>query len=304
MPAQSAALSGAPGGTETGDDDMWAIMPPMTWNPQRLAALLPGVMSLARAAGREILQVYDSDFAVTLKDDRSPLTAADLASQRVIVAGLRALTPDVPVLGEESASGDIAARREWASLWLVDPLDGTREFVKRNGEFTVNIALVHEHAPVLGVLYVPVTGHCYGAARGVGAWRHDPHGERQALHTSVRCHEPPRVLASRSHRGHGIDALLQRLGAHDIVSVGSALKFARLAAGEADFYPRLSPTSEWDTAAGQILVEEAGGRVTDLAGAPLRYNARDTLLNPDFAAWADDGRDWLALFAPPAPGQG
>jgi 3'(2'), 5'-bisphosphate nucleotidase len=272
----------------------------MTWDPQRLAALLPGVISLARAAGREIMQVYESDFAVTLKDDRSPLTAADLASQRVIVQGLQSLTPEVPVLGEESAPADIATRRQWPSLWLVDPLDGTREFVKRNGEFTVNIALVHEHAPVLGVLYVPVTNDCYSAALGLGAWHNDEHRGAQPLHASARCHDPPRVLASRSHRGRGVDGLLERLGPHDIVSVGSALKFARLAAGDADFYPRLSPTSEWDTAAGQIIVEEAGGRVTDLSGAPLRYNARDTLLNPDFVAWADDGRDWLSLIAPAA----
>lgn len=272
----------------------------MTAAPQRLAALLPAVVELARAAGREILRVYDSDFAVTLKDDRSPLTAADLASQRVIADGLQALAPDIPLLAEESAALDVADRRAWRTLWLVDPLDGTREFIKRNGEFTVNIALVHEHEPVLGVLYAPVPALCYYAARGTGAWREDAAGHRAAIHVTPTSHEPPRVLASRSHRGRGIDALLERLGRHEIVSVGSALKFAQLAEGNADFYPRLSPTSEWDTAAGQAIVEAAGGRVTDLQGEPLRYNARDTLINPDFIAWADPRRDWLGLCAPVA----
>jgi 3'(2'), 5'-bisphosphate nucleotidase len=273
----------------------------MTWDPQRLAAMLPGVIEVAQAAGREIVHVYDSDFAVTLKNDSSPLTAADLASQRVIEAGLRRLTPDIPVLGEESAPADVAERRQWRTLWLVDPLDGTREFVKRNGEFTVNIALVHDHEPLLGVLYVPVSGISYHAVRGAGAGEQSADGSRRALHVSAPSHEPPRVLASRSHRGRSTDELLQRLGPHHTVSVGSALKFARLAAGAADFYARLGPTCEWDTAAGQIIVEEAGGRVTDLQGQPLRYNERDTLLNPEFAAWGDSRRDWLRLFVPAEP---
>jgi 3'(2'), 5'-bisphosphate nucleotidase len=267
----------------------------MSFNPQRLTENLPAVIDIARAAGREIMTVYSSDFAVTTKADRSPLTEADLASQRVIAKGLQALTPDIPLLGEESAAHEIAMRHEWGTLWMVDPLDGTREFVKRNGEFTVNIALIHDHHPVLGVLYAPVSEISFAAVRGSPAIRIDRDGVSREIHVTTRCAEPPRVLASRSHRGHGIDALLQRLGAHQIVSVGSALKFARLAEGAADFYPRLSPTSEWDTAAGQAIVEAAGGSVTDLSGAPLRYNARDTLLNSDFLAWADSSRNWLEL---------
>lgn len=278
------------------------MMRGMTVTPQRLAALLPDLIELARAAGREIMRVYEGEFAVTLKEDRSPLTAADLASQRVIADGLRALAPEIPLLAEESADEEVAARRTWRTLWLVDPLDGTREFVKRNGEFTVNIALVHEHEPLLGVLYVPALECCYYAARGLGAERQDAGGRREPVHVSVCSHEPPRVLASRSHRGSRIDALLENLGSHQIVSVGSALKFARLAEGAADFYPRLSPTSEWDTAAGQAIVEAAGGRVTDLQGVPLRYNARDTLVNPDFMAWADSRRNWLGLCAPAIAG--
>jgi 3'(2'), 5'-bisphosphate nucleotidase len=265
---------------------------------QRLAELLPRVIEIAREAGREILRVYAGEFAVTRKQDSSPLTEADLASQRVIAAGLQRVAPEIPLLAEESTEDEVAQRRSWPTLWLVDPLDGTREFVKRNGEFTVNIALVHEHEPLLGVLYAPVDDVCYYAARGLGAERRDGQGRRDTLRVSAPGHEPPRVLASRSHRGKGIDAVLARLGAHEVVSVGSALKFARLAEGGADFYPRLSPTSEWDTAAGQAIVEAAGGQVTDLQGAPLRYNARDTVLNPAFAAWGDRQRDWLALCAP------
>jgi 3'(2'), 5'-bisphosphate nucleotidase len=272
-------------------------MPRMSFDLQPLQRWLPAVIDIARAAGNEIMKVYESDFAVTVKDDHSPLTAADIASQRVIVAGLKTLAPEIPVLGEESPAAEIAARREWRTLWLVDPLDGTREFVKRNGEFTVNIALVHEYRAVLGVLHVPVQQRCYAAVQGAGASMFDERGQRSALHVSVPCATPPRVLASRSHRGQRIDALLQRLGSHEVVSVGSALKFARLAAGGADFYPRLSPTSEWDTAAGQVIVEAAGGRVVNPDGSPMRYNQRDTLINGDFAAYADVGRDWLSLLA-------
>lgn len=273
------------------------MMRAMTVTPQRLTELLPQVVDLARQAGREIMRVYDGHFDVMLKDDDSPLTAADIASQNVIAAGLRSLAPDIPLLAEESAAADVAGRRSWRTLWLVDPLDGTREFVKRNGEFTVNIALVHDHVPLLGVLYAPVAGLSYYAIRGAGAECQDSDGRRRPLHVTGHCQEPPRVLASRSHRGARIDALLQQIGAHEIVSVGSALKFARLAEGAADFYPRLSPTSEWDTAAGQVIVEAAGGQVTDLHGAPLRYNARDTLVNSDFIAWADPSRQWPALCA-------
>lgn len=269
-------------------------MPAMNPEPQRLAQLLPSVLALAESAGREIMTVYGGEFAVSVKADKSPLTAADLNSQRLIAAGLAALTPEIPLLGEESLAADIATRHSWPTLWLVDPLDGTREFVKRSGEFTVNIALIHDHQPVLGVLHAPAQDFSYVAHRGGGAWRVDASG-RTAIQTQRQAADPPRVLASASHRGKSLDQMLARLGPHQLVSAGSALKFGWLAEGRADFYPRLSPTSEWDSAAGQIIVEEAGGRVTDLQGHPLRYNARETLTNPSFAAWADDGRDWLAL---------
>jgi 3'(2'), 5'-bisphosphate nucleotidase len=271
------------------------MMTVMDLSPQRLAALLEPVLSIARAAGREIMTHYAGETAVTHKADDSPLTAADLAAQRVILSGLVALEPRLPVLSEESPTAELEHRRDWQALWLVDPLDGTREFLKRNGEFTVNIALVHEHQPVLGVVSAPALGLDYYGARGVGAWHTQGGGAPQPLTPTRTAAARPRVLGSRSHRGASLDALLERLGDHELVAVGSALKFGWLAEGRADFYPRLSPTSEWDTGAGQAVLEAAGCHVVGLDGAPLRYNARDTLLNPSFLCWADDSRDWRAL---------
>jgi 3'(2'), 5'-bisphosphate nucleotidase len=262
---------------------------------ERLLALLPPVVEIARAAGREILRVYESEFAVTHKDDKSPLTEADLAAERCIGAGLAALTPDIPMLGEESAAAVADRRRGWPRLWLVDPLDGTREFVKRNGEFTVNIALIDGHEPVLGVIYAPARHLLYTAARGCGAFRTGADGVAVPIHAARPAPPVPRVAASRSHRGSSLGATLARLGPHEFVSMGSALKFGLLAEGAVDLYLRDGPTSEWDTAAGQAIAAEAGARVVDLNGEPLRYNARDTLINPSFAAWADDTRDWLAV---------
>lgn len=261
---------------------------------EQLAAWLPAVIEVADAAGREILRIYDAGFSVQLKEDHSPLTEADLAAQRVIGAGLRALTPDIPMLGEESAPEVFAQRRDWSTLWLVDPLDGTREFVKRNGEFTVNIALIQHHEPVLGVLSAPARKVLYAAARGQGARRRDADGRWQSIRAQPRAATPLRVLGSRSHGDAVLDRLLEPLGPQERISVGSALKFGLLAEGNGDLYVRRGATSEWDTAAGQAVVLEAGGQVVDLAtGAPLRYNARDTLINPSFLAYADDSRDWV-----------
>jgi 3'(2'), 5'-bisphosphate nucleotidase len=271
------------------------MMPVMSFDLQRLPALLDGAIEVARAAGREILRVYAQDFTVQEKDDCSPLTEADLVAQRVITAGLTVLTPDIPVLGEESDPQDISARRAWETLWLFDPLDGTREFIKRNGEFAVNIALIHQHEPLLGVIFAPVRAELYAAYRGGPAQCIRADGNRQRLQAARRAAPAPRVLASRTHRGQTLDAWLERLGPHELIAAGSSLKFGVLAAGGADLYPRFAPTSEWDTAAGQAIVEAAGARLTGFDGQPLRYNARDTLINPSFLAWVNDSRDWLKL---------
>jgi 3'(2'), 5'-bisphosphate nucleotidase len=269
----------------------------MSFNPAELSAWLPRVLEIADAAGREIMRIYETAFDVTFKSDRSPLTEADLASQRVIGAALAALTPGIGMLGEESAPEAFERRRQWPALWLVDPLDGTREFVKRNGEFTVNIALVQDGEPVLGVLYAPARQAAYAAARGTGAFRRNADGTRTPIRIQQTAPATLRVLASRSHGDAVLDRMLARLGAQERISIGSALKFGLLAQGSADLYVRRGATSEWDTAAGQAIVQEAGGEVVDFAGRTLRYNARDTLINPSFIAYADRSRNWPALLA-------
>lgn len=254
--------------------------------------LLEPVTDLARAAGDRILEVYNSDFNVQEKDDQSPLTAADLASHHAILDGLARLTPDVPVLSEESASLPFSERAAWQRYWLVDPLDGTREFIKRNGEFTVNIALIEAGVPVLGVVHVPVNGVTYLACRGYGAFKQVPDGSPQPIQVRKLGSSPVAVVGSRSHRGDSLVRFLEKLGEHEMVGMGSSLKLCLVAEGAADVYPRLGPTSEWDTAAAQCVVEQAGGFVTDTAMQALRYNTKDSLLNPFFLVFGDDSRDW------------
>jgi len=265
----------------------------MTATPGPLAER---VAAIARAAGREILEVYARGAPrATLKEDASPLTEADLRAHRLIVAALAALTPGVPVLSEEAARPPWSERARWTRHWLVDPLDGTREFLARNGEFTVNIALIENHAPVLGVVHVPVTDTTYRGGTGEGAWRQRAAERPQALGVASRAGDPVRVVGSRSHRGDSLAGFLERLGSHELKSVGSSLKLCLIAEGSADVYPRLGSTSEWDTAAAHAVVSAAGGAVVELSGEPLRYNTRESLLNPFFVAYGDPGRDWLAL---------
>ena len=263
-----------------------------------LDALREGIIALARDAAARILVVYDSDFAVERKDDQSPLTAADMAAHHCIVDGLERLTPDIPVLSEESAE-DVAAlvRRRWSRLWLVDPLDGTREFVKRNGEFSVNLALVDDGEVVFGVVQAPVTRALWHAARGRGAFRREG-GHDIPLATRIPALPPLRVAASRSHADPRSAALMQRMGEIEPMPLGSSLKFCRIAEGGMDVYPRLGPTSEWDTAAGQCVLEAAGGIVIDPRGRPLRYNQRDTILNGDFLALGDPALPWRGWLQP------
>ena len=248
---------------------------------------------IARVAGDAILEIYHGDFAVHTKADASPLTAADLAAQQVIVAGLSQLEPLLPILSEEAKASPWAERQHWARYWLVDPLDGTREFVKRNDEFTVNIALIDQRRSVLGVVLAPVTGDLYVAEFGQGAWlqRH-PDGEWQRLQSRPLA-EPPVVAGSRSH-GSAQGGLLDHLIGSDyqMLAMGSSLKFCLIARGEADVYLRQGLTSEWDTAAAQCVLDEAGGAVLDLQGQPFRYNRGESLLNPEFIAVGDRSVDW------------
>lgn len=255
--------------------------------------MLAPLLAVARRAGKAIMEIYATDFEVTDKADDSPLTAADLAAHHIIVEGLQALTPDIPILSEESSRVPYATRRRWDTYWLVDPLDGTKEFIKRNGEFTVNIALVQNGSPVVGVVHVPATDVSYAGCEGVGAFRQDGANEPRPIRAASG-HRPPRVVASRSHRSPALDEFLDNLGEHEIISIGSSLKFCLVAEGRADLYPRLGPTSEWDTAAGHCVAASAGAQVFTVSGEPLRYNAKETLLNPYFIVVADPAFDWLA----------
>ncbi len=252
---------------------------------KNLAELLPRAVSLAREAGEAIMAIYANPIEVRSKPDAPPLTEADLASHRILSEGLAGIAPDWPVLSEESPEIPYDKRRSWRHYWLIDPLDGTREFVSRNGEFTVNIALIEDGFPVLGVVYAPAIGRLYHAARGRGAMLESA-GKSSAITASRYAEGKVRVVASRSHRGEKLDAFLERIGDFESVGMGSSLKFCLVAEGAADLYPRLGPTMEWDTAAAQCIVEEAGGSVTDLAGNRLRYNKPD-LHNPEFLAAGD-----------------
>jgi 3'(2'), 5'-bisphosphate nucleotidase len=255
---------------------------------------MPAV-NLAIEAGEKILAIYSSNFSIDQKNDNSPLTAADLASHECLVAGLRHLAGAYPVLSEESVEHPFEQRRLWDTYWLVDPLDGTKEFIKRNGEFTVNIALIHRTRPVLGVVYAPVTRVSYFSSLGAGAYKMIGEGNPTQIFASSHASNPPVVVGSRSHQTEEMKSYLLRLGACELKSVGSSLKFCLVAEGEADLYPRLGPTSEWDTAAAHCIVESAGGKVTNLRGEALLYNTKPSLLNPFFLAFGDGSRDWCGF---------
>ncbi|MCJ2544455.1 3'(2'),5'-bisphosphate nucleotidase CysQ [Thermostichus vulcanus] len=256
-----------------------------------LADWLPRIACLSEAAGRAILQIFQQEqVQVSAKADQSPLTEADLASHHLILRGLQDLTPEIPVLSEESSGIPYAERQHWRRFWLVDPLDGTKEFIKRNGQFTVNIALVEEGIPVLGVVHAPVLALTYTAAQKLGAYK----GETR-IRTRTYSEGSLKVVASRSHANPETEQFLSRLqtryGPLEVSSLGSSLKFCLVAEGSAHLYPRLGPTMEWDTAAAQCVVEQAGGSVTTLGRDPLRYNKPD-LHNPPFVVAAQDAA-WL-----------
>lgn len=247
------------------------------------------IVLLAKQAGEAILQVYAKGFTVEVKDDKSPLTEADRASNQVIVEGLERLYPHIPIISEENKQIPYEERKDWSYCWIVDPLDGTKEFIKKNGEFTVNIALVHQGEPVLGVVYVPVQKVTYYGAAGVGAFMEDATGALQQLatvYTPYRQKQTIKVVASRSHLTPETEkfiADLEQAGKQvQLVSVGSSIKLCLVAAGLADVYPRFGPTMEWDTAAANAVAIFAGRKVVASdSGLPLAYN-KENLLNPWF----------------------
>lgn len=269
------------------------------------ATLLGDVIELAITAGRAILEIYErDDFDVTQKIDESPVTAADIAAHVILQAGLEGMLDGVPVLSEESLIPAFAERRQWRRYWIIDPLDGTKEFISRNGEFTVNVALIEDHVPVLGVVHVPVSGISYGGARDQGAFRQDQGGQRTAIGVRPvlgrgKIGVPVEVVASRRHGAGAVDDLLDRLagslGVIETCNMGSSLKLCLVAEGKADIYPRLAPTMEWDTAAAQAVVEAAGGEVLSIDLEPMRYNTKEDLLNPYFYVLGDKSFSWREL---------
>lgn len=253
-----------------------------------IAALVPSVLALARQAGHAIMEIYlnEADFGVEQKPDDTPITRADKASNRIICKGLGQIAPQWPVISEENELPSYEERQRWTYCWIVDPLDGTKDFIRRSGNFTVNIALAHEGAPVLGLIYAPYSGETFMAVKGHGAWEWMPDGRQERLQCADFRWDSAglRILTSRSHFNSETKALIRQFTSPQFIARGSALKFGILARGQADIYPRLGPTGEWDTAAGQILLEEAGGAVLDYhTRQPLRYNKPDTG-NPFFVA--------------------
>lgn len=260
------------------------------------SALRQSCIEIARLAGQAILEIYqEDDLGVEIKKDDSPLTRADIASHKIIVAALDKLEPRLPILSEESTPSEISQRRDWKSFWLVDPLDGTKEFIKRNGEFTVNIALIENARPLMGVVYVPVSGNCYSGSATEGAFLSVNQAAEQQIQVRTPAATPPVVVGSRSHASPRVQAYLEKLGEHTLTAMGSSLKLCLVAAGEADLYPRLGPTMEWDTAAAHAVVQAAGGRVIRTDGTDLDYNQRDTLLNPEFLVLGDQSINWHTL---------
>jgi 3'(2'), 5'-bisphosphate nucleotidase len=258
--------------------------------------VLEQLVDISRRAGLAILEWYEGDMGITQKADDSPLTKADLASHQLIQAELTRLWPEIPVLSEESAVIPWETRQSWKQYWLVDPLDGTKEFINRNGEFTVNIALIRDHEPVMGVVHVPVTDVSYYGARETGAFRQQGAAVATAIQVRQPAAVPAGIVGSRSHANPELADQLNALGPHELISMGSSLKFCRVAEGLADFYPRLGPTCEWDTAAAQAVVEAAGGQVVKIDGSALQYNRKEIYLNPFFFVIGDPKKDWLGPF--------
>jgi len=267
--------------------------------------MLEQIKQIAKEAGDAILTIYESDdFNIEHKADDSPLTRADSASHQIIAERLAALYPDIPQISEEAAMLPFTQRSQWSECFVIDPLDGTKEFIARNGEFTVNIALINQGRPILGVIYVPVQQTFYFAAEGVGAFKQVAGEAAKAI--SVR-RVPENngqrhftVVASRRHGFEKVEALCQKLQSYELTSRGSSLKMCLVAEGEADFYPRLAPTSEWDTAAAQAIVEQAGGQMVNTEFQTLTYNQRESILNPHFYVLGDPEIDWKLLLNGPS----
>jgi len=269
------------------------------WNDDQLTILL----KIIREAGSEILSVYsdNSNFRVNYKEDDSPITKADRLANRIIVRALKKLPVNFPILSEESEKPPYRERESWTDYWLVDPLDGTKEFIKRNGEFTVNIAHIRNGVPEMGAVHVPVSGVTYLGKKGSGAWMVDQDDITKEIQARKMENSPSsiKVLTSRSHSNDSLDNLVKdiskEIGDTEVVTMGSSLKICLLAEGKADLYPRQTPTCEWDTAAAHAVLAGSGGEIFDANFRVLKYNQKSSVFNPNFFAVADPNFDWGKL---------
>jgi len=245
------------------------------------------INSIAKKAGDRIMQIYQQDFKIEFKNDNSPLTKADIRSNEIITESLKDLFLEIPILSEENGEVPYNNRKNWEYFWLIDPLDGTKEFVKKNGEFTVNMALIHKDTPVLGVIYAPVLGILYYAQKEKGVFKQEKNKRPRRLPIYNHIHNDIlKVIVSKSHYNQEtinfVNNLKNQYKKIEFINIGSSLKFCLIAEGKADIYPRLAPTMEWDTAAGQAIIEQAGGEILEFkAQTPLKYN-KQNLLNPYF----------------------
>ena len=262
--------------------------------PNDIETLVAKINGIAKGAGEKISYYFNSDYEIEYKQDRSPVTTADLAAHEYIEKHLSEITPEWPLLSEESRKIDYSQRSSWQTYWLVDPLDGTREFIKHNSDFTVNIALIHLNQPILGVIHLPIEDCMYFATTGNGAFKSNGSDARVPITVTSAVADMPRICGSRANPGKSMQQFLHNVGQHELISRGSSIKSCLVAEGSADIYPRFGPTWEWDTAAAQCIVEQAGGRLTDFDLQSLRYNKK-SLLNPSFMVYGDHKIDWQKL---------
>ena len=244
--------------------------------------LIIATIEIAKEAGEAISQIYNSDFDYQIKRDLSPITAADRLSHKIITKRLKILTPEIPILSEENCDIPFKVRAQWADYWLVDPLDGTKEFINNNGEFTVNIALIKNNAPILGIIHIPISHETYWGSKNKGSFYLNANDAEVNISVSNNQQNPIRIVASRSHPSDMLNDILEKIIDYEIIELGSSIKFCHIASGQADCYPRFGPTSEWDVAAGEAIVRSAGGNIVTLSGSSMNYNTKEDYLNPNF----------------------
>ena len=244
--------------------------------------LIISTVEIAKEAGKAVIEIYNSDFDYSLKKDLSPITEADNLSHQIITEKLKISTPETPILSEENCEIPYNSRSKWSQYWLIDPLDGTKEFINRNGEFTVNIALIDRNTPIFGVIHLPVTNETYWGSIVNNSFYSNEKNDIKQIYVSENKRKPIRLVASRSHPSEMLNSLLEKLVNYEIMQIGSSIKFCLIASGKADCYPRFGPTSEWDTAAGEAIVRFAGGNVVAINGKSLGYNLEENYLNPNF----------------------